>query len=90
MLASPVATLVSWFHFHWNRERQFILSAAEGSHSCTTSPFESVQLLTGFGFIDADDLILNTVGGIIGYVLYRLTSFFWRRVLLLLIAALSF
>lgn len=29
--------------------------------------FETFQLLTGLGYFDVDDLLLNTVGGIIGY-----------------------
>ncbi len=35
--------------------------------------FESVQLITGLGVFDVDDLILNTSGGILGYLLYRLS-----------------
>ncbi|MBI5978599.1 VanZ family protein [Clostridium perfringens] len=33
---------------------------------------ESIQLVTGLGFFDVDDLILNTLGGIIGYWIYKL------------------
>ena len=32
--------------------------------------FEVTQLITGIGVFDVDDLLLNTVGGIIGYFLY--------------------
>lgn len=32
--------------------------------------FELFQLLTGVGVFDVDDLILNTGGGIIGFILY--------------------
>ncbi|MCG7380373.1 VanZ family protein [Paenibacillus sp. ACRSA] len=32
--------------------------------------YEVTQLLTGMGVFDVDDLILNTAGGIIGYVLF--------------------
>lgn len=34
--------------------------------------FELLQLLGGLGSFDVDDLILNTAGGIAGYILYRL------------------
>ena len=34
--------------------------------------FELVQLLAGLGSFDVDDLILNTTGGIAGYILYKL------------------
>ena len=32
--------------------------------------FETTQLFAGIGVFDVDDLILNTAGGIIGYILY--------------------
>jgi len=32
--------------------------------------FETIQLVTNLGVFDVDDLILNTFGGAIGYVLY--------------------
>ncbi|WP_017812537.1 MULTISPECIES: VanZ family protein [Paenibacillus] len=32
--------------------------------------YEGTQLLTGMGIFDVDDLMLNTAGGIIGYVLF--------------------
>ncbi|QOS76793.1 VanZ family protein [Paenibacillus sp. JNUCC31] len=34
--------------------------------------FEVTQLLTGMGIFDVDDLMLNTFGGMIGYVLYTM------------------
>ena len=36
--------------------------------------FETIQLLTGLGSFDVDDLILNTTGGIIGYIFYVITK----------------
>jgi glycopeptide antibiotics resistance protein len=32
--------------------------------------FETIQLITGLGVFDVDDLILNTLGGAIGFILY--------------------
>lgn len=32
--------------------------------------FETIQLLTGLGIFDVDDLILNVAGGILGYFLF--------------------
>ena len=32
--------------------------------------FETTQLVAGIGVFDVDDLILNTAGGVIGYLLY--------------------
>lgn len=40
---------------------------------------ETFQLLTKIGSFDVDDLLLNTLGGIIGYLLYRILSYFRRR-----------
>jgi len=34
--------------------------------------YEVTQLLTGIGIFDVDDLMLNTLGGIMGYVVYML------------------
>ncbi len=42
--------------------------------------FETTQLITGLGVFEVDDLLLNTAGGIIGYLCYfllmRITTFF--------------
>jgi len=34
--------------------------------------FETIQLYTGRGVFDVDDLLLNTLGGLTGYLLYLL------------------
>lgn len=34
--------------------------------------FEVFQFITGIGQLDVDDLILNTLGGIVGYILFAL------------------
>ncbi|TMI75380.1 MAG: VanZ family protein [Bacteroidetes bacterium] len=34
--------------------------------------YETVQLLTGVGIFDVDDLLLNTTGGIIGFILFAI------------------
>ena len=31
---------------------------------------ESVQLITGIGIFDVDDMILNTMGALLGYLVY--------------------
>lgn len=56
--------------------------------------YEGLQYLTGFGSFDVDDLILNTLGGILGFVAFKIllqmvkfknktgskntSSFFWQ------------
>jgi len=37
---------------------------------CISLLFETTQLLTGLGSFDVDDVILNTTGGIVGYIVY--------------------
>jgi glycopeptide antibiotics resistance protein len=41
--------------------------------------FETAQLLSGTGVFDVDDLILNTAGGITGYLLYAFAGWAIRR-----------
>ncbi|MES1214055.1 MAG: VanZ family protein [Bacteroidota bacterium] len=36
--------------------------------------FETIQLITDLGVFDVDDLLLNTVGGAIGYLLYSFSK----------------
>ncbi|HEV8283798.1 MAG TPA: VanZ family protein [Chitinophagaceae bacterium] len=38
--------------------------------------FETIQLLTGLGAFDIDDIILNTTGGTIGYIIYLILKKF--------------
>jgi glycopeptide antibiotics resistance protein len=37
--------------------------------------FELIQLLFGLGAFDVDDMILNSTGGVLGYILYRIALF---------------
>ena len=41
----------------------------------TSFSFELIQLSTGWGIFDVDDILLNTIGGIIGLIIYRLFNF---------------
>lgn len=40
---------------------------------------EIIQLVTKVGSFDVDDLFLNTLGGICGYIVYRIVQTFRRR-----------
>ena len=40
---------------------------------------ETVQLYFRIGIFDVDDLILNTAGGFLGGVVYRILWIFWKR-----------
>jgi glycopeptide antibiotics resistance protein len=43
---------------------------------CLSLTFELLQLIFEFGSFDVDDLILNTIGGILGYLPIRLVILF--------------
>ena len=47
------------------------------SSLCFSLLVESIQLLYQVGTFDVDDLFLNTLGGVFGYILLQL--FLWRR-----------
>ncbi|MFK9092049.1 VanZ family protein [Bacillus salipaludis] len=48
------------------------LSAVTLSTLCLSLTFEVLQLVFEFGSFDVDDLILNTIGGILGYLPIKL------------------
>ena len=37
---------------------------------CTSLLYETIQLVSGLGVFDIDDLILNTAGGVLGYLVF--------------------
>ncbi len=41
---------------------------------------EVIQLLTQVGIFDVDDLLLNTTGGILGYLLFAISNLIYRRI----------
>ena len=40
---------------------------------------ESVQLFTGRGFCQLDDVVMNVLGGCLGYVIYQLANWLFRK-----------
>jgi glycopeptide antibiotics resistance protein len=40
---------------------------------------EVVQLITRVGIFDVDDLLLNTIGGMVGYMLFRIFDLIRRK-----------
>lgn len=40
---------------------------------------EIIQLVFKVGILDVDDIVLNTVGGCIGYILFLLVRLVWRK-----------
>lgn len=41
---------------------------------------ETIQLVSKVGSFDVDDLMLNTLGGILGYVIFSLCNYIRRKV----------
>lgn len=53
-----------------------IVKNVVGVFFCTvlfTTAIETIQLVTKVGAFDIDDIILNTIGGILGYLVMRVT-----------------
>jgi len=44
-----------------------------------TLAYEIIQLCTGLGLFDVDDLILNTAGGIIGFIVHFFAALIYRQ-----------
>ena len=43
-------------------------------------PFiETLQLITKVGVFDVDDLMMNTVGGLIGWIIYCIIRFIYHK-----------
>ena len=40
---------------------------------------ELIQLITKVGSFDVDDIILNTLGGAVGYIIYKVVRGWWYR-----------
>ena len=40
---------------------------------------EIIQLVSKVGIFDVDDIILNTAGGLLGFILYWIASLIWRK-----------
>lgn len=40
---------------------------------------ETIQLVTKVGTFDVDDLLLNTIGGILGYAIFKICNYIRRR-----------
>ncbi len=42
---------------------------------------ELLQLVFKVGIFDVDDLFMNTLGGIIGYIIFKISNSFWKRII---------
>ncbi|MBS6561434.1 MAG: VanZ family protein, partial [Clostridiales bacterium] len=49
---------------------------------CFSFVIESMQLIFRVGVFDVDDLLMNTIGGVIGYIVYKIARkiyYAWKR-----------
>ncbi len=42
---------------------------------------EGIQMLTHVGIFDVDDILLNTIGGVLGYLLFSVANWIYRRLI---------
>ena len=55
------------------------INKVAGLTFCLSMTIECIQLITRVGSFDVDDLILNTLGGILGYVFFHVANRIRRR-----------
>ena len=63
--------------FAFGRYRRFLPCRALGA--LTSLGIETLQLITGRGFFQIDDILTNTLGAVLGFLLYRLFKLFGKR-----------
>lgn len=61
----------------WKRTDRLFLTAV--SSFLMSLCIETVQLVSRVGSFDVDDLLLNTIGGVLGFLAYRLLRGVWIR-----------
>ena len=63
--------------FAFGRYRRFLPCLALGA--ATSLGIETLQLVTGRGFFQIDDILTNTLGAVVGFLLYRLFGLFGKK-----------
>ena len=63
--------------FLWKRFRRFYRTVL--ATACFSLIVEVLQLITRVGSCDVDDVLLNTLGGVIGYLLFMLVRWLTER-----------
>ena len=64
--------------FAWKKKHSVFLITAVGF--LVSMAVETLQLVLGVGAFDVDDLILNTLGVIVGYILYKIGELLYRAI----------
>ena len=74
LLFVPFGFLGSWA---FEKMRRFFRCLATGAF--TSLCIESLQLVTGRGVFQIDDILTNTLGAVVGFLLYRLFGLFGKK-----------
>ena len=77
LLFIPYGFVLAWAG---PRQRNFFRNAATGA--MTSLAIECMQLVTGRGYFQIDDILTNIVGTVLGYICYMLLygiRSLWRR-----------
>ena len=64
--------------FAWKKQHSIFLITAMGF--LVSMAVETLQLVLGIGAFDVDDLILNTLGVMLGYILYKIGAFLYGAI----------
>ncbi len=67
------------FCYCWWKKRKTVLFSGFMSGFVTSFIIEGMQLVTGRGIFQLDDIIMNTLGCMLGAFLYKLCSLLFRR-----------
>lgn len=75
LLFIPYGFILAWAS---NRQRHFVLNLLTGA--LTSLAIESMQLVTGRGYFQIDDILTNILGTILGYLCFRLAHCIFKNI----------
>ncbi len=68
------------FCYAWYRCRKGILFSGLFVGFTTSFLIETMQLITGRGIFQLDDIITNTIGCVLGTMFFQMPAWFWRKI----------
>ncbi len=69
------------FCYAWYRNRRGILVSALFTGFFTSFLIEIMQLVTGRGIFQMDDIITNTIGGVLGALMFQIPAWVVRKIM---------
>lgn len=79
LVGNVVAFMPFGMLIRWGRNKKTGFFAAFCYSLIFTVLIETIQYITYSGVFDIDDIIMNTIGGLLGYMIYRILSYFDKR-----------